>query len=65
MVVAVVAIVLVTRDSDAHGTLDATVAGLAALAGLGFGLFFVALEQTDEAAGLWPRCRRSSSWPCG
>lgn len=55
MLAALVAIVLVSaegggsyRPSDPRGVL------LALGAGLGFGLFFVALSYTDDGSGLWP-----------
>lgn len=53
--VALLAIVLVSREEAAgpRGPVTA-VAGTALLAGAAFGLFFVLLERTGEAAGLWP-----------
>lgn len=54
LALAIVAILLVTRDDGATGSVDVGAIALAAVAGLGFGLFFLALEQTDDAAGIWP-----------
>ncbi|RMH82382.1 MAG: EamA family transporter [Actinomyces sp.] len=57
LVVAVVAIVLVTRSGDqqASGASTPPVAlVLAVVAGLGFSIFFVALGETSGDAGLWP-----------
>ena len=55
LTVAFVAIVLVTRGDDEEGEpTDRGAIALAAIAGVGFGLFFVALEQTDDGAGMWP-----------
>ncbi|MEZ5245157.1 MAG: EamA family transporter [Acidimicrobiales bacterium] len=56
LVVAVVAIVLVTRDAGDHRgestPRDALV--LAITAGIGFSLFFIALAESHEEAGMWP-----------
>lgn len=53
LAVALVAIVLVTQ-SGADGRTDRRALMLAAVAGLGFSVFFIALADTNEAAGLWP-----------
>ena len=50
---AVAAVVLIAQDHAASKlTLD--VAALAILASLSFAAFFIVLDQTSEAAGLWP-----------
>jgi len=57
LVVAVIAIVLVTREgsSDAVDAAASRLAlGLALTAGLGFSVFFIALAETNDAAGMWP-----------
>lgn len=56
LVVAVGAIVLVTRDGrDEHATSTSRLAlGLALIAGVGFSLFFIALAETNDEAGMWP-----------
>lgn len=54
LLIAVLAIVVVTYEDDHDGSVGRDVVALAAIAGVGFGLFFIALEQTDESAGLWP-----------
>ena len=54
LLIAILAILLVTYDDDREGAVGRDVVALAAIAGVGFGLFFIALEQTDSAAGLWP-----------
>jgi len=51
--VALVAIVLVTRSGD-HDQIDTRAIALAVVAGLGFSVFFVALAETHDSAGLWP-----------
>lgn len=57
LVVAVVAIVLVTRDTprgwQARGVPGPALA-LAVVAGIGFSVFFIALSETNDEAGLWP-----------
>jgi uncharacterized membrane protein len=56
LAVAVVAIVLVTREggpSPVAATPRAALA-LAATAGLGFSAFFLALAETSDEAGMWP-----------
>jgi len=53
LAVALVAIVLVTQ-SGTDGRTDRRALILAAVAGLGFSVFFIALADTNEAAGLWP-----------
>lgn len=56
LAVAVVAIVLVTRD-DGPGRAGPTPRRaliLAATAGMGFALFFLALAETSDDAGMWP-----------
>jgi drug/metabolite transporter (DMT)-like permease len=54
----VLAIVAVALVSGAIGTHDrptpVPIMGFAVLAGAGFGLLFVALDQTDPDSGLWP-----------
>jgi uncharacterized membrane protein len=55
--VALVAIVLLSRDPDEEGPatgLSTTVLLCALGAGLGFGLFFVCLDAAGDDAGLWP-----------
>ncbi len=57
LVVAVVAIVLVTRSRDDRphaATTPRAALVLAVVAGLGFSVFFVALGETSADAGLWP-----------
>jgi uncharacterized membrane protein len=53
---AMLSIVLVSqqRTSIAHGQRAGSGLGLALLAGIGIGLFFIALARTASAAGLWP-----------
>jgi uncharacterized membrane protein len=51
--VALVAITLVSRSGPV-GHVTPHVLMLALGSGLGFGMFFVAVAQIDEAAGLWP-----------
>lgn len=55
MVAGAVAVVLVSAEGG--GTLrpaDRRAAGIAVAAGVLFGLFFVALAETDDGSGLWP-----------
>ena len=56
LVVAVLAIVLVTRQpgGDSDGATTRVALGLAVTAGVGFSLFFIALAETHEDAGMWP-----------
>jgi len=56
LVVAVIAIVLVTREGagDAMGSTPRLALVLAVTAGVGFSLFFIALAETHDAAGMWP-----------
>lgn len=56
LMIAVGAIVLVTRDGDAHhGASTPRLALLLALtAGVGFSIFFIALAETHDEAGMWP-----------
>lgn len=55
MVAALVAIVLVSAEGGGRlRPADARAAVLALGAGLGFGLFFVALSTTSDDSGLWP-----------
>jgi drug/metabolite transporter (DMT)-like permease len=53
---ALLAVVLFSRPdtSDDHDPVSATVLMLSALAGLGFGSFFVALDKVSEQSGLYP-----------
>jgi len=53
IVVAVLAIVLVTSSTDDNRT-DRKAMALAVVAGLGFSVFFIALADTHDSAGLWP-----------
>jgi len=53
IVVALLAIVLVTRSAH-EGRTDTRALVLAVVAGLGFSIFFIALSDTHDAAGLWP-----------
>jgi drug/metabolite transporter (DMT)-like permease len=50
------AVVLVSRTSDdhPHGRLGARVLALAAVSGVGFGLYFVFLARAGHDSGLWP-----------
>jgi drug/metabolite transporter (DMT)-like permease len=50
------AVVLVSRTTDAHphGRIALRVVALAALSGLGFGLYFIFLARAGEHSGLWP-----------
>ncbi|MFL6205565.1 MAG: EamA family transporter [Acidimicrobiales bacterium] len=55
MALALVAIVLVSAEGDGHlRSADRRGVTFAIGAGLGFGLFFVALSHTGADAGLWP-----------
>ena len=49
-----VAIGWVSVGSGPSGPIDRYALLPALMAGIGFGLFFVCLAQTDEAAGMWP-----------
>jgi drug/metabolite transporter (DMT)-like permease len=48
------AIVLVARESGSHGRATRSTVLSAMAAGVGFGIFFIALGETSRAAGLWP-----------
>jgi drug/metabolite transporter (DMT)-like permease len=54
--VGLVAVVLVSRTTEdhPHGVIALRVLVLAALAGLGFGLYFVFLARAGRDSGLWP-----------
>ncbi|MFI5954902.1 EamA/RhaT family transporter [Cryptosporangium sp. NPDC051539] len=56
--VAIVAIALVSagggRPADTSAIVTPALVGLAAVSGLGFGLFFVLLDRVDAGAGQWP-----------
>lgn len=54
VLLALPAIVLVARESSSHGRADPRTIALAVAAGAGFGMFFIAMGQTSEDAGLWP-----------
>jgi drug/metabolite transporter (DMT)-like permease len=54
VVLGLVAIAWVSASSGPSGPIDRYAMIPAIVAGLGFGLFFVCLAQTDEAAGMWP-----------
>jgi len=56
LVVAVVAIVLVTREGagDRSESTPRLALVLAVTAGIGFSLFFISLAETHDAAGMWP-----------
>jgi drug/metabolite transporter (DMT)-like permease len=56
IVIGLVAVVLVSRTSEdhPHGRIAPTVLALAALAGVGFGLYFVFLARAGHGSGLWP-----------
>lgn len=57
IVLAVAAIVLVTRETtsdDSAVTTPRPVLALAVVAGIGFSVFFLALSETEDAAGMWP-----------
>lgn len=53
---AVIAIAIITYESEheENAKTSPSTVGLALLAGLGFGLFFVSLSFTEGDAGLWP-----------
>ena len=54
---ALIAIVFMTRVSDAGGSTTSVAAStvfISMVAGLGFGFYFVALERTSPDSGLWP-----------
>jgi drug/metabolite transporter (DMT)-like permease len=50
---ALTAVILVGTDSG-HEGVNARIVARAVLAGVGFGLFFIALSQTSPDSGLWP-----------
>ncbi|TAM89662.1 MAG: DMT family transporter [Jatrophihabitans sp.] len=54
--VGVVAVLLVSRTSEdhPHGRIGAGVLGLALLAGVGFGAYFIFLARAGNHSGLWP-----------
>jgi drug/metabolite transporter (DMT)-like permease len=54
--VGLIAVVLVSRTTEdhPHGVIALRVLLLAALAGLGFGLYFVFLARAGQHSGLWP-----------
>ncbi|MEM7140147.1 MAG: DMT family transporter [Actinomycetota bacterium] len=57
LLIAVLAIVLVSRepsDVGAEASTPRSAMLLAAVAGVGFAIFFIAMETTDEASGMWP-----------
>ncbi|MHB1090380.1 MAG: EamA family transporter [Ilumatobacteraceae bacterium] len=55
ILLAIIAVALVGDVLDHHDLPTSwSVIGLAALAGVGFGLIFVCLAQTSSASGLWP-----------
>lgn len=56
LLVAVAAIVLVTRDGNSHEGQETPRSAmlLAVTAGVGFSLFFIALAETHDDAGMWP-----------
>ena len=56
LVVAVFAIVLVTREPtvDAAASTPRSAILLAVVAGVGFSVFFIALEATETESGMWP-----------
>lgn len=43
-----------TDQASTNPGFNTTTFGLALIAGIGFGMFFVALDQTSSSAGLWP-----------
>ena len=54
---ALIAIVFMTRVSDANGSTTSVATStvfVSMLAGLGFGFYFIALERTSPSSGLWP-----------
>jgi drug/metabolite transporter (DMT)-like permease len=57
IVLALVAVTLVSRESEPEATRKTNASrglGLALAAGLGFGLFFVALDGAGSGTGIWP-----------
>jgi drug/metabolite transporter (DMT)-like permease len=54
IVLAVVAVAMLSSGGSASGRLDRRTVLLAAGAGIGFGLFYVALAKTSSGAHLWP-----------
>ncbi len=56
MVLALVAVVLITRSPDdhPHGPLTRVSVLMALGAGVGFGIYFVCLSRSDTDSGLWP-----------
>lgn len=56
MVLGLTAVALVSRTTDEHphGKISGTVVALAALSGVGFGLYFVFLDRAGDGSGLWP-----------
>jgi len=54
LVGALAAIILITRNTGGGKRTDRTALILAVIAGLGFSIFFIALSDTHDAAGLWP-----------
>jgi uncharacterized membrane protein len=56
MVLALVAVVFITRtpDDHPHGPLSRTSVLMALGAGIGFGIYFVCLAHSDHDSGLWP-----------
>jgi len=53
IMIALISIVLVTRSGH-DGRTDSRALALAVVAGLGFSIFFIALADTHDEAGLWP-----------
>ncbi|MBT5580932.1 MAG: DMT family transporter [Acidimicrobiaceae bacterium] len=55
IVFALAAIAFVTQDREGEGEATPPIAfGLALIAGVGFSVFFLALAETQNGAGLWP-----------
>lgn len=56
IVIGIVAVLLVSRTTDdhPHGRIAASVLGLAFLAGVGFGFYFIFLARAGNSSGLWP-----------
>lgn len=56
MVLALVAVVLITRSPEdhPHGPLSRAAVVMALGAGIGFGVYFVCLARSDTNSGLWP-----------
>jgi drug/metabolite transporter (DMT)-like permease len=56
MMLALFAVVLITRSPDdhPHGPLTRSAVLMALGAGIGFGVYFVCLARTDTDSGLWP-----------